>query len=157
MAVDPWTIVAGVQAIGGVMNWLGGETEAKAKKESARINAAYYNKQAERAQLEGDRTLGIYERESEFVIGAKQSALGRAGVNFTGSMVAGMAFDEATRRSEMEAIVSNTKLDVELLRMKAQDSSNTAQAIIDTKNSRFVSSLLGTGANVLQTKAILDK
>lgn len=89
-----------------------------------RMNAAFYREQAAFAEMTGERTRMLFDRESVVLFGDQQSGFAKAGID-TGSAEF-MAREMLYRSQESDAIQKEADMNVKLANLRAQASEEAA-------------------------------
>jgi peptidyl-tRNA hydrolase len=125
---------------------------AKANKAQAAAeerNAQFLRRQAHFNQQSGERQLLLFDRESAILHGDQLSAFAKAGID-TASSARFMALEMGFRQEERIAIKDEFRLDVDLARLRAEDSQRAANSLRDPTNQMMQTfGILSRGASLL--------
>jgi len=126
-----------------------GKRKAKGRQaEAERANASFLREQAEFAEISGKRELNIFERQSDRVIGAQQSAFAKAGVDLSGSALAVLAESKQQAAEEKGAIRRESEFRVRLANLRAQEAEGAAGRLEGGLFGDILGGVIGAGADV---------
>lgn len=140
-----WPLFAAGLVMNAVGNWIGNQAQAAAEEQ----NAAFYETQAQFAEMAGKRQAKISAEESAYGFGQAAGTVAKAGVDITsGSPLSVLANMKASALDTLAAIDFKTQLDVQLARGRGIQARGVAASLRSPANF-----LLSTGGQSLSMYA----
>lgn len=142
-------------AVGAGLQIYGNIRGNKAAKKAAESNAAMLAEQKRLQEMASRREADIFLTESEAVIGSQVAGLAKAGVDFSGSALAGLISSKGMQHREHAAILAGAEASSKIANMRQRQAMDQADYYGSTglMLTQTAGTLLNAGVSYMSVKA----